>query len=239
MLFTSSFLIAVVVSIAQAQTPEGFTPVVSTKLDVVFNSTAVRTSGQLLTKAGTASAPQIAAVGEAINQEDTYMFVMVDLDVPPANGTTTRRTLLHALTTDFKVTQQSFSNSTSGSLLASSEEGPATYRGPSPPATDTIPHRYVQLLFQQPETLAVQATDFAETSSRIGFDINAFMQEQGLSAPLAANFFTVDGKAEANGTATTAGGSPTRTPEMFTGAAKKVDISFGWAGLLGGLAIIM
>jgi hypothetical protein len=52
--FTSTLLIAAVASLAHAQqatTPKGFTPSVNTKLDVTFNSTAVKTPGELLSKA--------------------------------------------------------------------------------------------------------------------------------------------------------------------------------------------
>lgn len=52
MLFSASFVVAALVGIAQAQTPQGFTPAVNTKLEVMFNSTAVKTPGERLAKAG-------------------------------------------------------------------------------------------------------------------------------------------------------------------------------------------
>jgi hypothetical protein len=54
MLFTSSILIAALVSLAQAQsvTPSGFKPSANSKLDVFFNATMVMTPGQVLSKAG-------------------------------------------------------------------------------------------------------------------------------------------------------------------------------------------
>lgn len=165
------------------------------------------------------------------------MFVMLDLDVPPQGGNSTRRVLLHALNTGFKATSQKVSN---GTLLASSQKGPAAYIAPSPPASDTIPHRYVELLFQQPSSFSVQATEFENTQARINFDINAFIQKNSLSAPLAANFFTVDGRAGggASGTATSTGGISRNTLQPFTGAAGRTEFSLGFAGLLGGLALI-
>lgn len=48
--FFSSLLVAAVAGIAQAQTPQGFSPASNTKLDVIFNTTAVNTPGQLLSK---------------------------------------------------------------------------------------------------------------------------------------------------------------------------------------------
>jgi hypothetical protein len=57
MYITSSIVVAALASIAQAQaqaqTPKGFTPSVNTKLDVIFNSTTVKTPGELLSKAST------------------------------------------------------------------------------------------------------------------------------------------------------------------------------------------
>jgi phosphatidylethanolamine-binding protein (PEBP) family uncharacterized protein len=90
---------------------------------------------------------------------ETYMFVMLDLDVPPAEGSTARRVLLHAMNTGFKATQQRVGGT--ATILASTQKGPAAYLPPGPPATDTMAHRYVQLLFRQPDALAVQASDFA------------------------------------------------------------------------------
>lgn len=52
MLFTSSLLVAALVGVAQAQTPKGFTPSVEKQLDVLYNGTAVKKPGELLTKAG-------------------------------------------------------------------------------------------------------------------------------------------------------------------------------------------
>lgn len=164
---------------------------------------------------------------------------MLDLDVPPEEGSTERRVLLHAMNTGFKATQQKISGS--ATLLASTEKGPAAYIPPGPPPTDTIPHRYVQLLFQQPADLSIQASDFANTSARIGFDINAFMTKNKVTAPMAGNFFMVDGRASATtkGTASVSGsgGLAGSTVQPFTGAAEKFGLSPGMAGLLGGLAL--
>jgi hypothetical protein len=55
MYITTSIVVAALASIAQAQaqTPKGFTPSVNTKLDLIFNSTTVKTPGELLSKAST------------------------------------------------------------------------------------------------------------------------------------------------------------------------------------------
>ena len=198
MYFSTSLLFAATaIGVAQAQgvTPSGFTPAAKMQLDVIFNSTKVDTPGKLLSKAATVAEPQLALPKSAVSSSDTYVFVMLDLDVPGQGNNATRRVLLHAMNTGFKATQQTVSGG--AVLLASSEKGPATYIGPGPPATDTIPHRYTQLLFKQPSSLKVSASDFSNTQARIGFDIKSFAKTNGLGEPIAGNFFMVDGRANA------------------------------------------
>jgi hypothetical protein len=113
------------------------------------------------------------------------MFVMLDLDVPPQQGSTNRRVLLHALNTGFKATQQKLNGA--GTLLASTQKGPAMYVPPGPPATDTVAHRYVQLLFKEPAALNVKASDFANSTGRFNFNIETFMTENKLGAPVAGS----------------------------------------------------
>jgi len=162
---------------------------------------------------------------------------MLDLDVPPAQGNTTRRILLHAMETGFKPTQQRMTNNTV--LLTSTDQGPAPYLPPGPPATDTMAHRYVELLYAQPAQLNLQASDFADTQARFNIDIESFAQQHGLGEPLAANFFTVDGRAgaSASGTATASGGIARNTLQPFEGAAGRVEMSLGLAGFVGGLVL--
>ena len=171
------------------------------------------------------------------SRNETYMFVMLDLDVPPAQGNTTRRVLLHALNTGFKATQQQINGA--AVLLASPEKGPAPYLPPGPPATDTVAHRYVELLFQQPADLNVAQSDFEDVQDRINFDLTSFLSENDLSAPIAANFFRVDGRenAGATGTATGTGGIARNTLQPFEGGAGQMGFSHGLAGLVGGLAL--
>jgi phosphatidylethanolamine-binding protein len=53
-MYAASYLfLAAMIGLAQAQTPQGFEPTVNMKLDVLFNSSAVNTPGQLLSKQGT------------------------------------------------------------------------------------------------------------------------------------------------------------------------------------------
>ncbi|KAL1593820.1 hypothetical protein SLS60_010552 [Paraconiothyrium brasiliense] len=169
---------------------------------------------------------------------------MLDLDVPPQGGNATRRVLLHAMNTGFKATKQSVAGG--AVLLASSEKGPASYIGPGPPASDTIPHRYTQLLFKQPESLKVSANDFTNTQARIGFDMAAFAKTNKLGEPVAGNFFMVDGRANAAaggatgtrgaGGARQTGGGGSRgngTSPQFEGKVGSVELPWALAAMVG------
>lgn len=250
MYITSSFVLlaamASMVHAQSAQTPKGFTPAVNTKLELFFNSTSVKTPGELLPKATTMDEPKIAILRSNMSASDTFMFVMMDLDVPPEQGKTARRVLLHAMNTGFKATQQNISGA--GTILASKQKGPAMYLPPGPPATDTVAHRYVQLLFKEPAKLNVQATDFANTTGRFNFDINKFMKDNKLDMPIAGNFFMVDGRANATantgngngrGRATgTGSGGAKQTTVPFTGAAGRQEVSYGLVGSLFALVML-
>lgn len=159
-------------------------------------------------------------------------------------------TTIYLLTTSTEATSQSVGSN--AVLLASTDKGPASYFGPSPPATDTKAHRYTQLLFKQPSTLEVSATAFADTSARIGFDIAAFAKTNGLGEPLAANFFMVDGRASggrggsASGTGRasrpTASDAPlgrNSTGPEFDGGATAVGLSMGVMGTIAGFVVMM
>jgi hypothetical protein len=50
--FPASLFVAAIIGLAQAQTPSGFKPQIEPKLEVIFNSTMVKTAGQQLTESG-------------------------------------------------------------------------------------------------------------------------------------------------------------------------------------------
>ncbi|KNG46119.1 pebp-like protein [Stemphylium lycopersici] len=248
MYFFISLIVATFVSFVLAQTPAGFTPQTNNKLEVIFNSTMVNKPGQKMAKTAVATQPQLALSSAMISTSVTYMSIMLDLDVPSMNGTE-RRVLLHSMNTGLKATSQQLMGA--ATLLASPHKGPATYIAPSPPPTDTVAHRYVELLFEQPCNLNVTMTAFSSIKDRIDFDMEAFMAEYELSTPLAANFFIVDSRpcatasgASASATvataATTATGSgtiPFSTLTPFTGAAPGSSVPGKTAARLGGLAL--
>jgi hypothetical protein len=163
---------------------------------------------------------------------------MVDLDVP-RNGT--RIQLLHWLASNVTVT------GTNDSSLVVPSPSEADYLPPSPPVGD-IPHAYTFILFSQPEGFSIPET-FADTSSRIGFNVSEFVTSHGLSQPaLAANWISVQnltGTATTtfppprptNGTSTNGTASSTPTAEPFPGGAPMAigGGRFVWAGIATGL----
>lgn len=62
MYFAKPLILAGLAGLAQAQsvTPSGFTPAASNKLDVFFNSTMIKTPGEVLAKAGRSA---VTAIG--------------------------------------------------------------------------------------------------------------------------------------------------------------------------------
>jgi len=111
---------------------------------------------------------------------------MMDIDVP-SNGT--RTTLLHWLLPNLDLR-------TTPATLPQTQSG-APYAMPNPPPND-IQHRYVFLLFNQPDNFAISdafanINPPASPAARLNFDVNAFATQNGLDAPLSANFITVQG----------------------------------------------
>lgn len=248
---------------ALAQTPPGFEPTVIQQLTVMYNSTVVSPAGMQLSKAGkqnfrypppqlhtnyttaTRSQPTIGISG--IDTTSSFIFIMLDLDVPSQSADGSRRTLLHAMSTGLKATTARVADSVS--TLQSSDTPAAPYIGPSPPMEDpAFGHRYVQLLFAQPANFSVSASQTQAVSSRIGFDMLSFMANAGLAAPVAGNFFVVVGQDEAAAASATAaasvaasgsGGVPASTAQPFEGNAGRVEMGGIWMCLLAGMAVVV
>lgn len=77
-------------------------------------------------------------------------------------------------------------------VLTSSDTGPASYLGPSPPVeTPAHAHHYIELLFEQPADFAVPSSMKSAVSSRLNFNVTQFISLASLKDPVAANYFTV------------------------------------------------
>ncbi|KAI1805078.1 PEBP-like protein [Daldinia bambusicola] len=179
-------------SISAAQTPAGFTPAVEQKLEVTFGTKSV-TPGLALAKTETSRQPTI---GLSIPANGTYVWMLIDLDAStnfanPAQGQ--RTTYLHTVIRDFKA---SGSASADGiSTLTSTANGPVAWFAPAPqPENPVHPHRYTNLLWEQPANWQIpSAANQMLQSQKVGFSVPKFITAAGLKDPIAANYFNVTG----------------------------------------------
>lgn len=116
-----------------------------------------------------------------------YLVLMIDLDVP-RNDTTLP--LLHWYQPDLIIKDK---KSRVLSIPHSSKQQKAKYIAPSPPPGS--PHRYVQVLFVQPDHY-IFPREFEKylgkkSEARLGFEIKEFIRAAKLDEPLAGNWFLV------------------------------------------------
>lgn len=137
----------------------------------------------------------------------SYTLLMVDLDIPPADDSTTTTERLHWMQSGL-----SSANRTSmiGCEVGFALVNPANisafaaYEQPSPPDKPPISHRYVQYLLNttsMPHNLAVLA-DLA--MSRTFFNATSAVSKAGVSL-VAGNWFNVSNPAALNATAISSG----------------------------------
>ncbi|KAF2737871.1 PEBP-like protein, partial [Polyplosphaeria fusca] len=185
MLFTTIASLLLAAGTAVAQTPSGFTPAVTSHLDVYYGSTYI-TPGLMMKKSAVAKQPVIGVTNG--NLTGKYLLAMIDIDVK-GSGSTGRTTVLHALLQDFTPSSQKQNGTT---VLTSTATGPSSYFGPAPPAEQPLhPHNYIFLLHAQPDGFAVPSSQRSVVQSRLGIDWNKFMADAKLSAPLYANYLNV------------------------------------------------
>ncbi|KAL1836609.1 hypothetical protein VTJ49DRAFT_4884 [Mycothermus thermophilus] len=197
MLFSTSTITSILLlaGLASAQTPPGFVPEVSEKLEIIFGDKVVQTAGESLTREETARQPTLGTRDAPLTGE-SYLWMMIDLDVPgnfqnPSSAP--RRTNLHALITGF-VPSPTPDDATGIYLLIppSPSAGPVPYVGPGPPPENPPhPHKYVSLLYET-------AADFTVTREQVGqtfgFDLAAFVERVGIvDGPMRAGYFNVTG----------------------------------------------
>ncbi|KAH8597015.1 phosphatidylethanolamine-binding protein [Bisporella sp. PMI_857] len=178
--------------VAVAQTPPGYSPNVTSHLDIKFGSNTVDPPGERLTKAETQSKPTLATSDPALN--GTYLYFLLDPDV---NGATfggaagTRVVYLHTLLRDFKASTTAVNGLYA---FSSSATGPKAYMGPAPPAENPpFPHRYINLLYAQPPNFQVPASQTSAVQSGLNFNITQFAIDAKIGQPVVGNYFTVVG----------------------------------------------
>src|SRR4051812_21002010 len=88
-----------------------------------------------------------------------------------------RLTNLHALLQGYAPSSQT-QNGTH--ILTTTATSPASYMSPAPPAeTPAHPHKYVFLLYAQPDNFAVPASQKSAVQKRIGIDWAKFAKDAG------------------------------------------------------------
>ncbi|KAF2456876.1 phosphatidylethanolamine-binding protein [Lineolata rhizophorae] len=178
---------------AQAQTPEGFTPEVEDRLEVIVGDTYVSPAGLELTEAETQPKPQIGTNDTVL--EGTYVYMVIDPDAPIFNPDGSRSTVCHAVLSDY--TSSGMTNDAGTNLLTTTSTSPLEYMGPAPPAEDPpFAHRYIHMLFEQPDDFEVPPEMQASLQQRINFDFDGFREATGLGDPIRANFWRVTGQGE-------------------------------------------
>jgi hypothetical protein len=97
-------------------------------------------------------------------------------DDPSHNGG--QNTYLHCMIQDFIIGGASIGNG--ATQLQSSNAGPVAYQAPNPQGS----HRYMALLFEQPQGFTIPASIQGMVSGRQNFDIKEFMQQANLVSTL-------------------------------------------------------
>ncbi|XDG02524.1 hypothetical protein ABKA04_002139 [Annulohypoxylon sp. FPYF3050] len=189
---SSIFSTLALAGVSAAQTPSGFTPVVEQKLEVTFGTKSV-TPGLAFAKTETSRQPTIGLNGTA---EGTYIWMLIDLDastnfINPGAGQPT--TYLHTVIRDFKASGTASADGIT--TLTSTSNQPVAWFAPAPPAENPPhPHRYTNLLWEQPENWQIPAAaNQMLQSQKTGFNVPNFITAAGLENPIAANYFNVSG----------------------------------------------
>ncbi|KAG5645841.1 hypothetical protein DXG03_005183 [Asterophora parasitica] len=165
----------------------------SALLTVNYAGVGAISPGQLLTKEESAPTPEVTVtpVNSTVALTGKYTITMVDADIV---GSDLSKGANHG-----KV-----SNASATAITA--------YAGPGP-AAGSGPHRYVIILYQQPDSFKAPA-DLSEPIGVTLFDLNQYLKNSGLGPLVAATYIQVeDGTATASIPATSAVVSSTLVAE--------------------------
>ncbi|KAI1470556.1 putative protease inhibitor [Daldinia caldariorum] len=147
--------------------------------------------GLHIPKADAQSEPEISFA--SASPEKTYLIINIDLDAPFASFSVLSPAL-HWIQSDLKPTPAADGNGLT--LLKPPATAPfiVNYIGPGPPPP-CAPHRYLFLLYEQPE--GFDAKEYAPArgkpvgiSRRIRFDLDAWEKKLKLGPVVAVNYFT-------------------------------------------------
>uniref|UniRef100_A0A0W0EZ88 Putative PEBP-like protein n=1 Tax=Moniliophthora roreri TaxID=221103 RepID=A0A0W0EZ88_MONRR len=163
---------------------ESFSP--TALLDIVFTSqsqTVNVTPGVNLTMQQTANEPQffLTPPNGTLQASTSYVLAIVDPDAPTPQNTSISQ-FRHFLGGHFQV-------NTSTSLLMNTSAALSDFVPPTPP-DGSDPHRYVAVIYKQPDGFDTSATPLVNASTpRTNFNLTVFAERVGLGNPIAGNFF--------------------------------------------------
>ncbi|KAG6909468.1 hypothetical protein DXG01_000454 [Tephrocybe rancida] len=159
----------------------------SALLAVNFAGVGDITPGQALTKEQSAPKPTVTvtAANSTVQLDGKFTIFMVDADI--VGGDLSKGENHHWLVNGVQITDGKVSDADATSIV--------NYAGPGP-ATGSGPHRYVIILYAQPDSFAAPVGLTEPTGVGL-FTLNAYIKDSGLGALVAANYFTVE-----DGTAT-------------------------------------
>jgi len=230
----------------------GFAPIGLLTLNYtgLVNRTKV---GDILSKSITSTAPleayirgteeSEAAAGGPFNVT-TIKYTLITFDAGPPGAKNDTGYNLHWLANDWTYGE----NSDHTVTLNPPSESVVAYAGPAPPS-GSGPHRYITLVYPQPDTFTPPGTPAAGSGVAL-FNLTQYLADSGLTAAIAGTYFTVEeGTATVSVAATTAVDSttlpqytPSSTPVQSGNAAVTADnvgsaLSVGVLGMLLGLCI--
>jgi len=165
------------------------------------------TPGQLLTKEQSAPTPVVAVtpVNSTVQLNGKYTITMVDADV--VGSDLSKGVNRHWLINGVDITDGKVANASATAIT--------TYAGPGP-AAGSGPHRYVIILYRQPDSFKAPP-DLSQPIGVTRFDLNAYAKNSGLGPVVAATYITVeDGTATASIPATSSVVSSTLTASQPT-----------------------
>ncbi|KAG6861738.1 hypothetical protein C0995_012743 [Termitomyces sp. Mi166 len=159
----------------------------SALLSVNFAGAGDITPGQLLTKEQSAPTPTVTVTpaNSSVQLNGKYTITMVDADI--VGSDLSKGVNHHWLVNGVEITDGKISNASATPIVS--------YAGPGP-AAGSGPHRYVIILYAQPDTFKPPA-DLSQPTGVSLFDLNAYVKNSGLGALVAASYMTVE-----DGTAT-------------------------------------
>ncbi|KAM0321804.1 hypothetical protein ACHAQA_009901 [Verticillium albo-atrum] len=162
------------------------------------------------------------ANAENITDSSRFIIVLVGPDAPTRDNPT-NRSIRHYLAGNFTVGTAASTILSTASTLTNSSTPFTSYGAPAPAAGSGV-HRYIYLLYVQPEGLnsAGFETVGLDADDRQTFDLAQFRTQAGLGPAIGGTYFTIDAS---GGNGTAAGGNGDSPVEADSASGSYVSIA--------------